>query len=325
MPPEADEVLAILAGCEDRRTGPRWITGLATGIRQGEALGLLWPYADLDDLDDASVTVAWELARLPWQHGCEDPHACGARHHRYPCPKPCPKAARVSGRRHACVTGGDDRLCPDGCASHARSCPQRHSGGLLLKKPKSEKSSRTIAIGRTAALALKHQRQLQLEERLALGPEWRGWAHRCSRQPRRRDVVCPDCRLPFRRTPWFHPAGRHADRPARRLGRLERPVGDCGLDHYRVHDGRHGTATSLLEGGVDIRVVQEIMGHATPDFTRRAYQHVRPVLHRDAAAVMNRTLGNRIQDHLDSQTDSLDGSARRIAAHERVARNGRDL
>ena len=51
----------------------------------------------------------------------------------------------------------------------------------------------------------------------------------------------------------------------------------------RVHDLRHATATFLLEAGEDIRVVQAIMGHATPDFTRRAYQHVRPVMKRRAA------------------------------------------
>ena len=59
---------------------------------------------------------------------------------------------------------------------------------------------------------------------------------------------------------------------------------DLGLPHCRVHDLRHATATFLLEAGEDIRVVQVIMGHATPDFTRRQYQHVRPVLTRRAAA-----------------------------------------
>ena len=60
-------------------------------------------------------------------------------------------------------------------------------------------------------------------------------------------------------------------------------LADLGLRRYRVHDLRHATATFLLEAGEDIRVVQAIMGHATPDFTRRAYQHVRPVMKRRAA------------------------------------------
>jgi integrase len=64
-------------------------------------------------------------------------------------------------------------------------------------------------------------------------------------------------------------------------------LADLGLRHYRVHDLRHATATFLLEAGEDIRVVQAIMGHATPDFTRRAYQHVRPVMKRRAAETLD--------------------------------------
>jgi integrase len=296
VPPDEDEIHAILLECEDRPSGPRWYTGLATGTRQGEALGLMWQDVHIDDPDNAWIRIEWELARLPWSHGCKDPHACGARLHRYPCPKPCPKAARASGRRHTCVTARDGKarrgaLCPPDCTGHASSCPQRHGGGLVLKRPKSKKSVREIPVPRPVAVALKHQRQQQLEERLALGPDWTGWAHRCGRQPRRRDVVCPDCRMPYRADalvfaqPDGMPVSPRADYDDW-LGLLDA----AGLDRYRVHDGRHHVATSLLEEGVDVRVVQELLGHATPDFTRRTYQHVRPVLKRQAAEVLGRRM-----------------------------------
>ena len=263
MPPDEDEIRQILLACEDRRSGPRWVTGLATGTRQGEMLGLTWACVDLEDLDDASVRIEWALARLPWQHGCADPHACGK--HR--------------------------PGCAPGCARHAAACPLRHGGGQLLKRPKTEKSLRTIPIGRMAALALKRQRQAQLEERLAAGPAWTGWAHTCRRQPRRREVVCPDCRAPFRADAlaFTQPNGRPIDDHAD-WEDWSALLAGVGLDHYRIHDGRHGAATSLLEGGVDIRVVQELLGHATPDFTRRAYQHVRPALKRQAADVLGRKM-----------------------------------
>ncbi len=301
MPPDEDEIHAILTECEDRRSGPRWVTGLATGARQGEALGLLWPLIDIDDLDDAAVSIEWELVRLPWSHGCEDPHACGEDRHRYPCSRPCPKAVRTSGRKHTCATaatgrardshGNAGRVCPPGCTGHAASCPQRAGGGLILKRPKSAKSIRTVPVDRTSAAFLKHQRQLQLEERLALGPDWTGWAHHCDRKPRRRDVVCPDCRMPYRPDTlvFTQPGGRPVD-PRADYGDWLDLLAACGLDHYRVHDGRHYGATSLLEGGTDIRVGQEIMGHSTPDFTRRAYQHVRPKLKRNAADVLGRRM-----------------------------------
>lgn len=67
-------------------------------------------------------------------------------------------------------------------------------------------------------------------------------------------------------------------------------VDELGLPRYRPHDLRHGFATYLLEEGVDIKVVQVLIGHANPDFTRKVYQHVRPELHRDAARAMQRRL-----------------------------------
>src|SRR5579875_1183183 len=63
-----------------------------------------------------------------------------------------------------------------------------------------------------------------------------------------------------------------------------------GIDHVGTHGNRHGLATMLLEDGTDIRVVQELMRHASPDFTRRAYQHVRVKLRREAADAIERRL-----------------------------------
>ncbi|GII67374.1 hypothetical protein Skr01_74590 [Sphaerisporangium krabiense] len=53
----------------------------------------------------------------------------------------------------------------------------------------------------------------------------------------------------------------------------------------RVHDARHTAATLLLEQGVDISVVQEILGHSQLTTTKR-YTHVTSKLASDAAARM---------------------------------------
>jgi site-specific recombinase XerD len=45
---------------------------------------------------------------------------------------------------------------------------------------------------------------------------------------------------------------------------------------------RHTAATLLLEQGVDVRVVQEILGHSSITMTRR-YAHVTSKLAQDAA------------------------------------------
>ncbi|MEV6981555.1 tyrosine-type recombinase/integrase [Sphaerisporangium sp. NPDC051017] len=57
----------------------------------------------------------------------------------------------------------------------------------------------------------------------------------------------------------------------------------------RVHDARHTAATLLLEQGVDISVVQEILGHSQLTTTKR-YTHVTSKLASDAAARMGRAL-----------------------------------
>lgn len=291
MPPDADEVRAILLECGDRRTGPRWVTAMGTGLRQGETLGMLWPHLDLADLDAAAVDVQWELVRLPWEHGCGDPHACGAKRHRRACPVPCPKK-RASGRPHACVLAGDPRLCEPGCDGHAASCPERKDGGLRLKRPKSERSRAAVPLPRPAAAALRQWRSDQKAERLA-HPAWTGWVHSCGRRMKPRQYVCPDCAMPA--APdllvWTQPGGMPVD-SRRDWQDWSELLEAAGLEHYALHTGtRHGTATMLLEEGVDIRVVQEIMRHSSPDFTRRTYQHVRRQLRREGSDALSRRLG----------------------------------
>jgi integrase len=64
---------------------------------------------------------------------------------------------------------------------------------------------------------------------------------------------------------------------------------DAGIPHARLHDARHTAATLLLEQGVDIRVVQEILGHSSITVTKR-YADVTSRLARDAADPMGRAL-----------------------------------
>ncbi|WP_349259634.1 tyrosine-type recombinase/integrase [Actinospica sp.] len=50
----------------------------------------------------------------------------------------------------------------------------------------------------------------------------------------------------------------------------------------RIHDVRHSAETPALERGVDIRVVQEIIGHSSLSVTRW-YAHVTSRLAQEAA------------------------------------------
>ena len=58
------------------------------------------------------------------------------------------------------------------------------------------------------------------------------------------------------------------------------------VSRHRIHDARHSTATFLLEAGVDIKVVAEILGHSQSWFTRDTYQHVSQRLQSEAAEQM---------------------------------------
>lgn len=132
-------------------------------------------------------------------------------------------------------------------------------GVRIVKAPKSRKSRRSVAIGPATVAALKAWRDGRPVASMLVFTNDRG-------QP-------------------VHPRADWADWSAL--------LKDLNIRHYRPHDLRHGAATSLLEAGMDVRVVQEIMGHATPGFTQAAYQHVRPVLHQAAADAMDKIVRGR--------------------------------
>ena len=84
--------------------------------------------------------------------------------------------------------------------------------------------------------------------------------------------------------PWLFPGYRRKHTSARQLHRIVRLAAErAGITkRVGVHTLRHSFATHLLEHGVDIRVIQVLLGHAKLDttalYTRVATNTIREVV-----------------------------------------------
>ncbi len=83
----------------------------------------------------------------------------------------------------------------------------------------------------------------------------------------------------------------------------------AGLRRIRFHDLRHSTATLLLEQGVELVVIKELLGHAHIGVTATVYAHVRLRLQREAIDTLGTTLGSRETTETASSDDESSPSA----------------
>lgn len=65
---------------------------------------------------------------------------------------------------------------------------------------------------------------------------------------------------------------------------LMRHLAHIGIDDVRMHDLRHTFATIAIAEGIDIKTLQEELGHHDPGFTLRVYGHAQESMKRNAAA-----------------------------------------
>jgi integrase len=72
-----------------------------------------------------------------------------------------------------------------------------------------------------------------------------------------------------------------------------------GLPHFRFHDMRHTFASWLVMGGVDVRTVQELLGHKDIRMTMR-YAHLAPDHMQRAVAILEGDTG-----HSDTSTEGI--------------------
>lgn len=138
-------------------------------------------------------------------------------------------------------------------------------GGLVVGPPKSKSSIRTILIGRLAVLALREHRTRQLEERLAT-PDWED-----------QDFVFP--------------GSKGQPILTSTVDRIwTRTLKQLGIENVRIHDLRHGAATTLLDKRIPVKAVSKRLGHSDVRVTLSVYAHVLESMEDEAAEVMDDVL-----------------------------------
>ncbi|WP_433335037.1 site-specific integrase [Spirillospora sp. CA-294931] len=136
---------------------------------------------------------------------------------------------------------------------------QQYDGHLIACPPKTARSARVIALDRTTVAALRDHKVRQRHERTQAGKRYRdsGYVFTCLNG----DPMAPD-------------------RLTRTFTKL---IAEHGLPPIRLHDLRHGAATLALAAGVELKVVQEMLGHSSIVLTADTYTSVLPEVAHKAA------------------------------------------
>ena len=78
--------------------------------------------------------------------------------------------------------------------------------------------------------------------------------------------------------------------PRNALRALQSAARAAGLPRVGLHTLRHTAATVMLENGVPMKVVSEILGHRSISITADIYSHVRPDVARGALEALSKSL-----------------------------------
>ncbi len=124
--------------------------------------------------------------------------------------------------------------------------------GYVENEPKTAAGTRSITLADFVLEMLRQHQTTQVEAKLQVGSTWEN-----------RNLVFTDLTGGY-----FNP--RYLERLFPKI------LVEAGLAPMRFHDLRHSAATLLLEMGVSMKVVQEILGHSSYMITADIYAHVLP-------------------------------------------------
>ncbi|MFJ2955434.1 tyrosine-type recombinase/integrase [Streptomyces sp. NPDC087270] len=160
-------------------------------------------------------------------------------------------------------------------------------GGTALYPTKTLASERRIALPNACITALSQHHRAQQTERRASGEGWHDSG-------------------PIFTTPNGNPL-----LPTSVTARFRVLLGQAGVRRIRFHDLRHTCATLLLEQGVELIVIKDLLGHAHISITAEIYAHVRLRLQHDAIEA----LGNALTDPVEKGSRDDEPPTDGIAVH----------
>jgi site-specific recombinase XerD len=83
-------------------------------------------------------------------------------------------------------------------------------------------------------------------------------------------------------------------------GALKAALRDCSISRpITIHSLRHSYATHLLEAGVNLRFIQQYLGHSSPA-TTAIYTHLTEPASRDAVQTLNHIMSRTCPSARDS-------------------------
>lgn len=154
-----------------------------------------------------------------------------------------------------------------GTASIRRTLQRTNSRGLTTLPTKTISSERRIALPASRVTSLRTHRARQAKEKEQARPNWQASGH------------------------VFTRPGGHPIAPATLTRHFHALLREACLRPVRFHDLRHSTAPLLLEQGLELVVIKELLGHAHIGVTATVYAHVRLRLQRQAIDLLGHALG----------------------------------
>jgi integrase len=167
-----------------------------------------------------------------------------------------------------------------GIAVIRRSLQRTSHNRLVLFPTKTHASERRIALPAACIRTLSEHRIRQQAEHEAAGLAW---------NPHGYVFTAPASTLPIE--------------PSTLNRRFATMLNQAGIRRIRFHDLRHSTATLLLDQGVELVVIKELLGHDHIGVTATVYAHVRLRIQRDAINLLGTALHNPDTPSTDHSDD----------------------